>query len=127
MRVPKLADLGITPSHSQQRVSNDNTYSESLFRTVKYCPQWPANGFATLEIAREWMSEFVQWYNHKHRHSKIKFITPDQRHKGEDNDVLMNCVEVYTQAKAKNPERWSSDTCDWNPVLSVTLNPEKVR
>jgi putative transposase len=55
----KLYDLGITPSHSRPRVSNDNPYSEALFRTLKYCPQWPSQGFASLLAASEWMSRFV--------------------------------------------------------------------
>ena len=84
----KLADLGITPSHSRPRVSNDNAYSESLFRTVKYCPQWPSQGFATLEEARAWVSQFTRWYNHEHCHSRIRFVTPAQRHLGEDKAIL---------------------------------------
>jgi len=121
----KLADLGITPSHSRPRVSNDNAYSESLFRTLKYCPQWPSQGFATLGVAREWVRDFVHWYNNEHRHSRINFVTPAQRHRGEDRAVLHNRDRVYVAAKAKHPERWSGDTRNWNPIGAVTLNPEK--
>jgi len=121
----KLADLGITPSHSRPRVSNDNAYSESLFRTLKYCPQWPSQGFASLDTARDWVRNFVNWYNNEHRHSRIKFVTPGQRHRGEDTAILEKRNNVYKSAKSKCPERWSGNTRDWNPVGSVTLNPEK--
>ena len=121
----KLADLGITPSHSRPRVSNDNAYSESLFRTLKYCPQWPSQGFASLEIARDWMNSFVNWYNNEHRHSRIKFVTPAQRHQGEDGAILEKRDNVYKLAKSKHPERWSGNTRDWNPIGDVALNPEK--
>jgi len=77
-----LYTLGITPSRSRPRVSNDNPYAESVFRTCKYRPGYPYKGFATLSEAREWVLEFVSWYNHEHRHSGLNFITPNQRHNG---------------------------------------------
>ncbi len=121
----KLLDLGITPSHSRPRVSNDNAYSESLFRTLKYCPQWTSQGFSTLEAARDWVRGFVSWYNFEHRHSRIKFVTPAQRHQGEDKAILKNRNNVYELAKSRTPERWSGNTRDWNPIGDVTLNPDK--
>lgn len=121
----KLADLGITPSHSRPRVSNDNAYSESLFRTLKYCPQWPSQGFATLAIARDWVNDFTNWYNNEHCHSRIKFVTPAQRHRGEDKMLLLKRHAVYELAKAKHPERWSGETRNWDHIGEVTLNPEK--
>ena len=121
----KLIDLNITSSHSRPRVSNDNAYSESLFRTLKYCPKWPSQGFASLDIAREWVNSFSNWYNNEHRHSRIKFVTPAQRHRGEDNAILQKRDNVYALAKSKNPERWSGNTRDWRPVGDVALNPEK--
>ena len=121
----KLADLGITSSHSRPRVSNDNAFSESLFRTLKYSPQWPSQGFATLEAAREWVQKFVSWYNNEHCHSRIKFVTPAQRHQGEDKAILEQRNKVYELAKSKNPGRWSGNTRNWEPIGDVTLNPEK--
>lgn len=75
--------LGIAPSYSRPRVSNDNPYAESLFRTAKYRPEFPARGFATLEEARRWAAAFVAWYNTEHRHSAIGYVTPVQRHAGD--------------------------------------------
>ena len=121
----KLYDLGVTASHSRPQVSNDNAYSESLFRTLKYCPQWPSQGFDSLESARDWVKDFVNWYNNKHRHSRIKFVTPAQRHRGEDKAILETRNNVYEMAKARTPARWSGDTRDWSPVGDVALNPEK--
>lgn len=88
-------------------------------------PLGPAKGFATLEEAREWVQQFMQWYNHGHQHSKIRFVTPAQRHQGEDKAILAKRVEVYATAKAKHPERWSGDTRNWTPIAAVTLNPDK--
>lgn len=122
----KLDELGITPSYSRPRVSNDNAYSESLFRTLKYCSSWPSQGFATLTEARQWVRQFVDWYNHRHCHSKLKFVTPAQRHRGEDHAILSRRNAVYQAAKARRPERWSGDTRNWQPIGSVTLNPERL-
>jgi len=119
----KMADLGIVPSHSRPRVSNDNAFSESLFRTVKYCPQWPSQGFLELCEARRWMLQFERFYNEEHRHSAIKFVTPAQRHRGEDKTILLKRRAVYEQAKRQRPERWSRDIKDMTPVGSVSLNP----
>lgn len=122
----KLDELGITPSYSRPRVSNDNAYSESLFRTLKYCPSWPSQGFATLDEARRWVRQFVDGYNHRHCHSKLKFVTPSQRHRGEDQAILARRHEVYQAAKVRRPERWSGNTRNWQPIGPVTLNPERL-
>lgn len=121
----KLHDLGIQASHSRPRVSNDNPYSESLFRTVKYCPRWPSEGFGSLAEAREWVEGFMRWYNHEHLHSGIQYVTPADRHAGKDVALLSKRDEVYKQARETNPSRWSGDTRNWEPVGAVALNPQK--
>ncbi len=121
----KLVELGITPSYSRPRVSNDNPYSESLFRTLKYCPAWPNKGFQRLEEAREWVQRFVYWYNHEHKHSKVNFVTPVQRHTGEHVAILAKRKQVLEKAKRKTPRRWSGSVRSCTPVGPVTLNPAK--
>ena len=120
-----LQQLGIIPSFSRPSVSNDNPYSESLFRTLKYRPAYPDQPFFDLQAARLWVQEFVDWYNLEHRHSGIKFVTPEQRHTGEDIQILANRHQVYLKAKSANPLRWSGDIRNWDPVKEVNLNPEK--
>jgi putative transposase len=120
-----LEKLGIQSSYSRPRVSNDNPYSEAMFRTLKYRPEYPHRGFKTLEEARLWSAKFVHWYNCEHLHSGINFVTPDQCHTGVYIEVLKNRKEVYEQAKLKHPERWSRDTRDWSAHESVALNPMK--
>lgn len=120
-----LERLGIEPSYSRPRVSNDNPFSEAAFRTCKYRPDFPADGFVNLRAAREWGHGFVTWYNTEHRHSGIQFVTPRERHAGHDHEILAKRAVVYATAKRQHPERWSGNTRDWNPVGSVWLNPEK--
>ena len=121
----KMHELGITPSRSRPRVSNDNPYSEALFRTLKYCVQWPKDGFASLDAARLWVRNFLHWYNHEHRHSGIRFVTPAQRHRGEDRQILVRRDELYQRAREANPQRWSGCTRNWEPVGTVLLNPDR--
>ncbi|WP_299310363.1 IS3 family transposase [uncultured Halomonas sp.] len=121
----KLHELGITPSFSRPRVSNDNPYSEALFRTCKCRPCYPTDGFATLDNAREWVAGFVQWYNHEHRHSGIRLVTPAQRHAGEDKEVLAKRHVINQAARDANPARWSGKTRNWTPIGTVSLNPER--
>jgi len=120
----KLEFLGVTSSFSRPRVSNDNPYSESLFRTCKYCPMYPENGFESLDAAREWMSTFVNWYNNEHRHSGIKHVTPSQRHNQSDEVLLNKRDALYQDARRKRPLRWSGKTRNWKRVEEVWLNPE---
>ena len=121
----KLEDLGIIASFSRPRASNDNPYSEAMFRTLKYCPQWPKQGFDSLENARLWVNEFMQWYNYEHCHSKIKFVSPSQRHNGHDVDILEGRKGVYEAAYLRRPERWSGSIKNWTRPGNVALNPEK--
>ena len=117
--------LGVKPSYSRPRVSDDNAFVESLFRTAKYRPEFPERGFADLQAARNWASQFVRWYNHEHRHSGIRYVTPAQRHAGLDKDILQARHEVYIQARQRNPQRWSRSTRNWSHIDQVTLNPER--
>jgi transposase InsO family protein len=117
--------LGLKASYSRPRVSDDNAFVESLFRTAKYRPEFPAKGFADLLQAREWASSFVHWYNHDHKHSGIRYVSPAQRHAGEDREILAARHGIYAQAKAAHPRRWARHTRNWNPIAVVTLNPER--
>lgn len=122
----KLREWGIAPSHSRPGVSDDNAFVESLFRTLKYSPKWPAKGFGSLEEARQWTQGFIRWYNHQHQHSQIRFVTPAQRHTGEEKQILENRERVYTVAKEKHPRRWSGKTRNWKPKGMVALNPTRL-
>lgn len=117
--------LGVKPSYSRPRVSDDNAYAEALFRTAKYRPEFPSKGFANLETARSWATDFVHWYNHEHRHSGIRYVSPAQRHDGRDQGILTERHNLYLKARAGNPKRWSRHTRNWTPVTTVTLNPER--
>lgn len=117
--------LGIKPSYSRPRVSDDNAYAESLFRTAKYRPEFPAEGFADEDEARAWASAFVHWYNHEHRHSGICYVTPAERHAGDDQAILAARHQVYVEARERCPRRWARHTRDWSPITAVTLNPER--
>ena len=117
--------LGVKPSYSRPRVSDDNAYAESLFRTAKYRPEFPAQGFASLDEARFWAAEFVRWYNVDHRHSGIRYVSPAQRHAGQDRTILAARHTLYLQARQRNPARWSGATRDWSHIGVVALNPER--
>ncbi len=121
----KLEELGIIPSYSRPRVSNDNPFSESLFRTLKYRPEWPSSGFESLKEAQNWVQRFVGWYNNEHRHSRLNFVTPVQRHEGLDTEILVKRKCVLEKVKDKHPNRWSKEVRNTAPVGSVTLNPER--
>lgn len=120
-----LQALGVIPSFSRPSVSNDNPYSESLFRTLKYRPEYPAKPFINILDARTWITEFVSWYNNEHLHSALRFVTPAQRHRGEDIQILEHRRAVYKAAKNKTPNRWSGEIRNWEPVAEVYLNPVK--
>jgi transposase InsO family protein len=116
-----LEKLGVAASFSRPRVSNDNPYSESLFKTLKYCPKYP-DRFESLPEAKKWMIKFVDWYNN-HQHSGIKFVTPNERHQGFDINILEKRKEVYLKAKERNPERWNSKSIrNWEREEKVYLN-----
>lgn len=120
-----MQNLGVMPSFSRPRVSNDNAYAESLFRTAKYCPMWPEKPFDTLDEARAWVQRFVNWYNNQHRHSALKFVTPNERHEGLASKILGNREAVYAAARERRPERWSGKTRNWALEDKVWLNRER--
>jgi putative transposase len=117
--------LGVTSSFSRPSVSDDNPFSEALFKTLKYRPSYPEGAFAGLSEAREWVTRFVQWYNTEHLHSGIRFVTPASRHAGMDADILIKRSVVYEMAKLANPFRWSRQTRNWSHINEVHLNPRK--
>lgn len=114
------------PSYSRPGVCDDNPFSESMFKTLKYRPGFP-RFFATIEEARTWVAEFVDWYNNYHRHSGIGYVTPMQRRRGEDVDILKRRRETYAAARDTHPERWSGKTRSWSRPVSVSLNPSHGR
>jgi putative transposase len=122
-----LYQLGVATSFSRPRVSNDNAYSESIFKTCKYRPDYPYKGFLNINEARDWVLKFTHWYNVNHKHSGLKFVTPHQRHARLAKEVLAKRKEVYQKAKARHPERWSGQTRNWDLVDKVHLNPARDR
>jgi putative transposase len=120
-----LQRLGVVASFSRPSVSNDNPYSEALFKTCKYRPGFPGQPFESLVHARAWVADFVHWYNDEHRHSGIRFVTPGERHNGDDIAILEQRKAVYEAAREKHPERWSGDIRNWNRPETVSLNPDK--
>lgn len=121
-----LYQLGITPSNSRPRVSNDNPYAESLFKTLKFRPNYQPKGFRSLDDARLWCANFVNWYRYEHHHSGINFLTPAQRHNGEGELIMDNRRKVYEAAKAAHPERWNGRSIrNWTLPTEVFLNPNQ--
>jgi len=120
-----MEQLGITPSFSRPHVSDDNPYSEALFRTLKYRPSYPREPFADLDAARAWVEGFIAWYNNEHLHSGIGFVTPTSRHDGSAVAVLQRRRRVYARARRARPERWSGPARSWTAPAVVRLNPSK--
>ena len=120
----RMYELGVVPSYSRARVSNDNAYAEALFRTAKYCPLWPERPFQTLAQARDWVLKFSRWYNEEHRHSALKYVTPIERHRGQATALLESRSALYESARRANPARWARGIRNWVLAPTVTLNPE---
>jgi len=120
-----LQRLGVVPSFSRPSVSDDNPFSESLFNTLKGRPDFPALPFADIQAARMWVARFALWYNTEHLHSALRFVTPEQRHRDEDRELLAQRHALYQAARALHPERWSGNTRNWKPDSTVSLNPGK--
>ena len=106
-------------------VGNDNPYSESLFKTLKYRPAYPLKAFDTLLAARTWVGALVHWYKHEHLHSAIQFATPTQRHVNRDQDILDRRAALYETARQRNLLRWKGPTRDWQRLHAVHLNPDR--
>lgn len=121
----KIEELGVMSSYSRPRVSNDNPFSEALFRTLKYRGDWPSSGFDSLEHARDWVQHFVDWYNHQHKHSQLNFVSPAERHAGLDGEILQKRKRVLEDARKTHPNRWSGSIRNCEPVGSVMLNPDR--
>ena len=123
-----LTHHGVKLSHSRPRVSNDNPYSESFFRTLKYNGDYlyPRDGFESLEHAQKWLDDFIKHYNEKHRHCGIRMVTPGARFRGEDVEILRRRRETMLRARQQGPERWIKPEALLNgePVGKVWLNPE---
>lgn len=115
--------LGILPSYSRPRVSNDNPFSESLFKTLKFRPGYPRR-FKDIAHARRWFADFVHWYNTEHRHSGIGYITPNNRHEGRTPQIMSHRNEVLTAARETHPERWPNGQMHWEEYPIVYLNPD---
>ena len=125
MMLATLQMLGIAPSFSRPSVSDDNPFSESLFKTLKYCPRYPSKPFTSEDEALIWVAKFVDWYNNIHQHSGINFTTPNARHQGLDKQILSNRTLVYEEAKQKNPNRWSKQARNWLRIDEVYLNTKR--
>lgn len=116
-----LLTLGITSSFSRPRVSNDNPFSEALFRSLKYRPGYPRQ-FSSLTEAREWSQRTTSWYNAEHLHSALRFVTPEQRHNGMEVTILERREKVYDRARRRRPERWTGRQRNWTPLGPVTMH-----
>lgn len=116
--------LGVLASYSRPHVSDDNPFSEALFRTLKYRPDYPSRPFRSLEEARAWVDRFVAWYNHEHLHSGIGMVTPAQRHDGTDIAIREARRAVTAKAVRRHPERWAGRAPrSWGAPDVVVLNP----
>jgi hypothetical protein len=121
----KLADLGVTKSHSRPYVSDDNPFSESQFKTLKYRPEFP-DRFGSLEDARAHGQGFFHWYNFEHHHSGIAMLTPHMVHYGLAAEVLDNRQRVLTAAFQQHPERFVRKPPRPAPLPdALWINPSK--
>ncbi len=100
-----LADLGVTRSLNRPHVSNDNPFSESQFKTLKYCPEFP-DRFGSLQDARSFSDNFFSWYNKEHRHSGIAMLSPEMVHYGRAEEAIAARRLVLQEAYRKHPERF---------------------
>jgi transposase InsO family protein len=117
--------LGIIPSFSRPRVSDDNPFIESFFKTLKYRCGYP-KFFTSIEHARNWFADFINWYNTSHMHSGLQYVTPIQKRKGLHHAIFANRNEVIAEAKKKHPSRWGKrDTKKYVAPSAEILNEAK--
>jgi len=115
--------LGIVPSFSRPRVSDDNPFIESFFKTLKYTCGYP-RFFTDIDHARKWFADFIDWYNRSHMHSGLQYVTPSQKRNGDHNAIFAQRNEVIEDAKRKHPERWGSrDVRKYRDPGFEVLNP----
>jgi putative transposase len=120
-----MADLGVTKTHSRPHVSDDNPYSESQFKTLKYRPEFP-DRFGSAQDARAFCQVFFPWYNHEHHHSGIALLTPDMLHYGMAGEVIEQRQKVLDAAYERNPERFTHARPKHPPQpTAVWINPPK--
>lgn len=121
----KLADLGVTKSHSRPYNSNDNPFSEAQFKTLKYHPTFPER-FGSLEDARSFAAGFFNWYNTQHRHSSLALLTPADVHYGRGEQVLAQRAGVLRQAFEAHPQRFKGRAPAFGTLQeAVWINPPK--
>ena len=126
----KMRELSVSLSFSRPGVSNDNAYAESSFRTMKYHQSYPRRRFRNLDAVLFWFEGFVEWYNREHRHSGIKYVTPNQRHFGEADAICAIRQQTYSKAHQENLHRWSRPPRCWKQPEIVKVNyplPEQQR
>jgi putative transposase len=118
-----MADLGVTKTHSRPHVSDDNPYSESQFKTLKYRPEFPER-FGSIEDSRAFGQKFFGWYNHEHHHSGIALLTPEMLHYGMAGIAIEQRQQVLDAAYARNPERFTHARPKHPPQpTAVWINP----
>lgn len=117
-----LRSYGVIQSHSRPHVSNDNAYIESFFGTLKTDFRYPREGFESMAEADEWMKDFVNWYNDE-PHSSLNYVSPNQRHSGQEKDILMQRLEVFEKARQENPERFPNGVREIKIPKVVCLVP----
>lgn len=126
MMLATLQEMGVVPSFSRPSVSNDNPYSEAMFKTVKYCPTYPLRKPCSVEEWNEWFQGFDTWYNEEHYHSRIKYVSPNSRHESKDLEILNKRKVIYEIAKSKTPNRWNGrNVRNWSYIPEVYLNPSE--
>ena len=117
--------LGIIPSFSRPRVSDDNPYIESFFKSVKYICGYPSC-FRTIDGARRWFADFIDWYNNSHMHSGLQYVTPAQKRSGQYISIFSERNRIINEARFAHPERWCGRmTKQYIVHAAEVLNPDK--